>query len=110
MTKDEAVKYHREMWNWIADEVEKEGIVLRVPVLEKNWCDTHNTHPTLSCFACTYCGFKLCEDGCLFDWGSGCDFTICGRGYYGECVRAKTWQEQAELARKIANLPVREEV
>lgn len=110
MTKNKAVKYHREMWNWIADEIEKEGIVLDVPVLKMNWCDTHNTHPIFSCFACAYCGYKPCECGCLFDWGSGCDFTSCGRGYYRECDCAKTWQEQAELARKIANLSVREEV
>lgn len=104
------VEKHREMWNDIADEIENAKRVLEITVTKIDWCISRNTYPTQACFACAYCGNRDCEDGCLFNWTTGGEFTSCTDGYYRDCKQAETWQEQAALARKIANLPVREEV
>lgn len=112
MTKDEAVKYHREMWNDIADEIESCKRTFYIPTLKDRWCAEHELDPIASCFACEYNeqfnGF--CCDHCLFNQTEMGPLESCCEGYYARCLYAKAWQEQAELARKIANLPVREGV
>ena len=113
MTKDEAVKYHREMWKDIADEIERGRKQLDIDILKVRWCVEHHRNPSSYCFACEYCDYNYgsyCERGCLFNWGEGPDFVHCTDGYYKKCRSAETWREQAELARKIASLPVREDV
>lgn len=67
ITKKEAVRKHRAMWNWIADYIEKK---------KEEQC-------ILSC----------CDPG----------------GIYRKCIDALTWEEQAEIARQIANLSERED-
>lgn len=112
MTKDKAVKYHREMWNWIADTIETDMRLHSISYLKSSWCSAYGISIEMDCFACEYdsrCGIHPCKN-CLFNWGDTKDFTPCSCGYFKQCLCAKTWQEQAKLARKIANLPVREEV
>lgn len=102
------VKFHRHMWNDIAEEIKNSKSVLRISVLKMDWCISHNIYPLGACFACEYCGNRDCEVGCPFNWAPGEEFTRCGNGLYKKCKMANTWQEQYELAREIANLPVRE--
>lgn len=100
------------MWNWIADEIEKEQMLHNIEILKTRWCTKHRVSPFMHCFACEYCGDRECKAGCLFNWDETDSFIVCGgvKGYYFRCNVADIWQEQAALARKIANLPVREEV
>lgn len=111
--KEWYVQMHRQMWNDIADEIERKKSVLYIPGLKGIWCFGRMEHSPLSnCFACEYAGsltFCNCERNCLFNWAEGNKFTNCLKGgYYEKCKEANTWEEQAALARKIANLPVRE--
>ena len=112
MTKDEAVKYHRAMWNWIADEVERCKQTSHISILKRIWCKEHEMNPIASCFACEYDAQfhgHPCSH-CLFNRKETVPWASCCEGYYGKILYAETWRERAKLARKIANLPVREEV
>ena len=107
------VEQHRAMWNWIADKIEATRKLCIVAELKYDWCEFHSLSPEAFCFACEYKSSRkegFCCRGCLFNWGNSFEFVHCMEGYYERCRLAKTWQEQARLARKIANLPVREEV
>lgn len=109
-SKEWYVQKHREMWNWIADQIENEKRVSDIDALKSKWCSEHNISAYNDCLACEYNTEGYCRTGCLFTWGECFPFVHCVAGYYGECYRCKDWLEQAELARKIANLPVREDV
>lgn len=109
------VDQHRAMWNWIADQIEKSQKVKNINDLKKRWCKSHKVHPVHDCFSCEYdarVALVQCKC-CLFDWGvPRCEYS-CEDGYYGSCRYLycnDDWKKQAELARKVANLPVREEV
>lgn len=104
------VDQHRAMWDWIADKIEVEKRVLDIKTLKSEWCSIHNIIIYNDCFACEYNTGGWCRTGCLFTWGEGFSFLHCIPGYYGQCDRCKDWKEQASLARKIANLAVREDV
>lgn len=106
------VDQHRAMWTWIADQIEQSKSYRSICFLKKKWCEEHGFSPRFNCFACEYDnkkhGFR-CQN-CLFFWGErsrGMQVVPCEFGYYGALKRAETRQEQAELARMIANLPVR---
>lgn len=110
------VDNHRKMWNWIADEIEGKKKCVNILKFKTKYCLRvvrlhYSDIPRSYCFACEYCDqMRFCRAGCLFNWGEGPQFVCCVDGYYDECKYAETWQEQAALARKIANLPVREDV
>lgn len=112
------VDQHRAMWNWIADRIESEQeICIDIPSLKDEYCNLHWNEfgflPVDGCFACEYksvSGKHLCRDSCLFSWGESHKFVHCLDGYYEGLNRCRSWREQAALARKIANLPVREDV
>lgn len=106
------VDQHRNMWNWIADQIEGKRATQSILVLKSKWCALNAVWPKHYCFGCeydsTHWGY-LCQH-CLFDWGAHGPRCYCEDGIYGECKCAKKWQEQAAMARKIADLPVREDV
>lgn len=110
--KDKAwyVEQHRAMWNWIADTIERDKGLLFIGNVESQWCSDHSVYPKLDSFPCEY-DKKFGGDckHCLFKWGE-LPGIGCADGYWILCCEAETWREQAEIARKIANLPVREEV
>lgn len=106
------VDQHRAMWNWIADQIEEERDLRSTSFLKE--CYLHDVmglsideYPAVNCFACEYCGVRTCEEGCLFNWSEGSKFVRCGKGFFGDCTSTEDWRKQVELARKIANLPVR---
>lgn len=105
------VEQHRAMWNWIADCIEDTKTLYRITDLKEKWCKEHGFCIQFECFACEYDSqFDNNCKHCLFDWGKRLTWTGCTSGYLMDIWKAKTWKERAELARKIANLPVREEV
>lgn len=120
------LKLHRKLWNWIADETERtHKCVDKLDAFKHFGWDT-SIHA--NCWGCQYMSWRHdyypfegnCEDYCLVDWGKkkdtgenmaciyngpfdnsafDCWAKYCG---YGD------WQNAAEAAREIANLPERE--
>lgn len=109
------VDQHRKMWNWIADQIENRKSTQEIFRLKKEYCLAIDEKPKFYCFSCQYdmddFNDPYCAH-CLFDFGGSSAPFSCeeNTSIYYKCKSAKTWQEQADLARKIANLPVREDV
>lgn len=110
------VDHHRKMWNWIADVIIASGSTVDIFELKGRYCNAKGQYYIkFNCFACEYTLGKrggLNCSSCLFYWSElkkqyGCEAKD---SLYHKCLNASSWKEQAELARKIANLPVREEV
>lgn len=106
LTREQAIAEHRKMWNWIADEIDK----IKAP------CDIHD----LKCEYLKNSEFKYVLRGCFLcaysDMKGGCiacplmpdvNNPWCLGGLFRNCVYSEDWQEQAALARQIANLPER---
>lgn len=124
LTKKLAVALHRRLWNWIADETERQQRIVRkseYPLFQRLaikhdcWCceyaktarkndifkkagDDNNKKKDMlsSIFICAYCPIKMRNQ--------------CGHGSeYSQWFNATTWQKAAHWARIIAQLPEREE-
>ena len=112
LTKDEAVRLHRELWDWLSKnpEAEKESWPGWIN-FDSNWVE-HNMH----CFACM-CS-KNCSD-CLMQW-PGLDCCCGGEddkyadeqpGLFVIWLESKGNKEQRTcLAEQIRDLPVRIEL
>lgn len=118
LTKQEAIRSHRKMWNWIADETLK-----RKRHMGK--CDYFKEKEienifVNSSYCCEYAEQKCNETGkgrwceyCLFDWRRKDGSIQCinredntWKGLYVEWASETTnYKKAAELAREIANLP-----
>ena len=110
LTKQQAIEGHRKMWNWIADEIEKQKSEYWIPSLKECYCYENKLTLISDCFCCEYNNnYKECPK-CPLDWieSSYC----CGdeKSLYHRVLYPKRWQEQADLARQIANLPERKDV
>ena len=104
LTKTQAIEEHRKMWNWIADETEKQKIC----VYEEDYF--HDIYPNTSvrnnCFLCEYaaynfpvcrkCPLDFCTEYCT-NAGSAFRFWI-------SSLQACDWKSAAKYAREIANL------
>lgn len=105
LTREQAIAEHRKMWNWIADQIEENEVRFFIADLKEQYTEKNKFKIELNCFMCEYdlqYG-GMCEHCLLTDSQSN----ECLNGLYGKCARAETWQEQAKLARQIANLPER---
>ena len=124
LTREQAIAEHRKMWRWIADEIEKQENVLDIWEVKKRYFAKNGMMPIKNdCFLCGYTSRKQyyvkCEE-CPLDWGHVEGGLPCEGeawsdndekyGLWWKCVGAKTWQEQAALARQIAELPESEDV
>lgn len=123
LTREKAIELHRNMWNWIADRIEKLKIVVNIYYYKKEYCDINKYYFILhKCFCCEYASRKcyvgyMCQM-CPLDWESKTNYMMCEnaesendyKGLYALCCKAESWQEQAALARQIANLPERTDV
>lgn len=110
LTKKEAVRKHRAMWNWIADYIEKKKEGKCIPELKFMYLEEQDETPSCSCYCCEY-NNQLVDDDCEFCpviWGSnsGC---YDEKSPYKRCLYEMDWQKQADLARQIADLPERED-
>ena len=121
LTKQEAIENHRKMWNWIADETERQTMI----VGQGRYFDTFGIEdvPESACYCCEYnrqCSEELENqyrcDFCPVDWGenrSTCSNLyneqgrLVGDGLFEHWRCTTDWSEAAELAREIANLPER---
>lgn len=110
LTKEQAIKNHREFWNWIADETNRTGRCAK-----KTDAISHfglEGKLVAGCWLCTYRGsacFSIFD--CALDWPRGCCVYKTNNGTDG---LYKKWllatavgdKKTAEkLAREIANLP-----
>lgn len=113
LTREQAIKYHRDMYNNIADGIEEGRHIVNIEESKEIFCRIHGFNVMFNCFLCDY-DENLCVD-CPVMWGDSVKDKCC-RLHNGELglfhrVRiADSWQEQAELARQIANLPERTDV
>lgn len=76
--------------------------------LKEQYCDAKGFKNIFSgCFLCEYTGVN-CKI-CPLDWGNHSRIYMCERnnGLWIKCRDSEDWQEQAALARQIANLPER---
>lgn len=57
ISREEAIRKHREMWNWIAEQYE-EGRTASVQRLKREFIERHypNDLPNLYCYCCEYAG------------------------------------------------------
>lgn len=114
LTRKSAIKWHREMWNYIADVIENSRMVQNIGELKREFLRKYGFQRRVqaNCFLCEYT--KMHCDECPLKWGeqegSGC-IRVGGKndGLFFKIGECKSWQKQAELARKIANLPEKEE-
>ena len=111
LTKQQAIEGHRKMWNWIADKIEREERRVYISDLKKNYCRENNVVLHNRCFCCEYSiYFDLSCEKCPVDWIKTKHCCDNEKSLYNLVINASTWQEQAELARTIANLPERVDV
>lgn len=108
MTREEAVKLHREMWRWIAAKsLEENRIVGR-----EEFFKTHNVYPFMGEFCCDYLdkiGEASCEK-CPLDWKdkkNGFDYCLLSQ-IIGNISKTSV-ERYIELAVIIAYLPERGE-
>lgn len=116
ISKKEAIRRHRLMWNWIADEtlrrnklVGKEEAFKHFgwkPVNAMCWCCEYDmTHKK-----------SYCANNCIVQWpGISCIIesksgSVYEFGIFREWMCEKDPKKSAEIARKIANLPERKGV
>ena len=116
LTREEAIRRHRTMWNWLADQAEATGQLFpKIHVFSALWPDEDwRAHVSL-CRACEIHGGS-CRDGteCALVWPHGRCTPFAGEG---EGYLFSDWsfahfmgdkKEYIRLAREIANLPERE--
>lgn len=117
LTREEAISKHRKMWNWIADRIEEEKEYQHINVLKKEYCEGKGFYyVTSNCFCCEYTKY-IC-DYCPIEWKSEVEDFMCmqkyeeddDEGLYALCCNELDWEEQAKLARQIANLPERQDL
>lgn len=113
LTREQAIIEHRKMWRWIAEKIEKLEWRVIIWIWKESYLvrNGYKIYPRSGCFLCEYnsqfndascnhCAVKYPEE----------EHNECLGGLYKKVVYAETWQEHAELARQIANLPEREDV
>lgn len=110
LTKEEAIKRHRMLWNYIADESERIGVsISKYEALRALWPDLPPNKPMSDCWACeTTAAIDDCTS-CLIKWpGGDCGSYRNPHGLYIKWDRAclnRDVKEAVKLAREIANLP-----
>lgn len=130
ISREEAIRKHREMWNWIAEQYEN-GVTVPVDCLKAKFVKEHypNDDPDSKCYCCEYAGKTLnpvygspkynCEK-CPLEWPSNEKFFTCVYktrglemdGLYGKITcytdpTMGTYKKAVTIAREIANLPER---
>lgn len=121
MTRNEAINYFRCMWYDMHEHIMKEEKRVHVPTYKSEWCINKGVRFLHDCPLCQYASEEndnqhMCRS-CPIEWGSTARTFYCeqisnvdfaGKGLWLRCKNAKTWQEQAALAKQISELPERE--
>lgn len=113
LTRDEAIRKHRELWNWVADKIENEHRWVH----EFENADVYASNLLCDCWLCEYAvqenGLKNKCDGCPVNWGESkkCCTQMWDGLYdiYLQCLIGNKWKYAAKIAREIANLPEKRE-
>ena len=121
MLREEAIKKHRAMWNWIAEQIvtnerTMDIALLKVRYIKMQGDDIQKMYFHNNCYLCYYTDVNCIR--CPLSWPSDACEYMCECGYFGEglysrCLnlyRTDKWKLQAELAYEIANLPERKDV
>lgn len=114
LTREEAIRRHRTMWNWLADQAEETGnLFSKSDAFSALWPDEDYV-PISECWMCELAGG--CYDGstCALVWPNGRCAPYIGKGneylfsdwLFAQCMGDT--KEYINLAREIANLPERE--
>lgn len=128
ISREEAIRKHREMWNWIAEQYEN-GSDVPVHRLKQTFIKKYYPYdsPVSDCYCCAYTetlteleiGGSLynCEK-CPLEWPSNEKFFMCVYktrvlemyGLYGKITcytdpTMGTYKKAVTIAREIANLP-----
>lgn len=120
LSREEAIRKHREMWNWIADRIKENKQSVKIYNLKHEYVEQHDERILYNCYLCKYCiDMSKDEDEweerckyCPLDWESDGDedgLYQCldnndEMGLYSKADRTAVWEEQYELCKKIANL------
>ena len=110
LTREQAIAEHRKMWSWIAGEIEKIKRTIYIVAYKKKYIEINGFLDVQdNCFMCEYVVNKCkgCEECPVNSYVYSID---CLGGLFEKCCNADSWQEQATLARQIANLPERTDV
>lgn len=108
MTRDEAIREHRKMWNWIADET----LRLKRKVEKSEYFETfkkeYKIKPMSECWCCEFNNQRHCKN-CIIDWGDGAYCTTVSHRLSAFMLWANScnYKKAARYARKIAELPER---
>lgn len=123
LSREEAIKKHRDMWNWIADRIKESKSMQCIYGLKEKYTHQHNEDVAYDCYLCQYCIDKVGEEDrkircreCPLDWESkGDEYSLyqCLKngkfeGYYRYATSTLSWEEQYLFCCKIANLKERE--
>lgn len=124
MLREEAIKKHRTMWNWIAEQIVTNERTMSIPQLKAKYIGTREVerkeiHKHNNCYLCYFTDI-ICTK-CPLLWPSDASSFQCEAGWilpdgdidnglYSRCLdlyRTDKWKLQAYLAYEIANLPER---
>ena len=130
LTKEQAIKEHRKMWNWIADQY-KNGCIKYIYEVEQRYIDECTNYSSdeieSDSFCCEYSNQNDVSDSCdscPLAWGNVAGYAYClesyeinedgdGRGLYAK-IADETWDSSEidfdkvyKLCKQIANLPER---
>lgn len=130
ISREETIRKHREMWNWIAEQYE-ERRTASVERLKRKFIEKHypDDRPNSNCYCCEYSGdFPSSMIGvplrncirCPLKWPSLNKTCMClyatksikPNGLYGKIMwytnlYVMNYKKAAAIAREIANLPER---
>lgn len=123
LSREEAIRKHREMWNWIADRIKERKQPVKIYNLKHEYVKQHDECVIYNCYLCKYC-IGMLEEGedwldrckyCPLDWESDgdedglfqCLVDHGEMGLYEEVERTVSWEEQYILCKEIANLKER---
>ncbi len=115
LTREEAISWHRKMWNWIADRIEEEKEFQYIGILKEEYCKKNNITIRNECFCCEFANGNCYY--CPLNWDSNLAEYMCeqkyeeddDRGLYSLCCEVKNdWKRQAKLAREIASIQEKE--
>ena len=117
LTKQEAIKNHRIMWLWIANEtLKRKEKVYKEDYFREMEISIEN-RPFNDCYCCEY-DFQYSDDcsNCPLDWKSKVDSFMCQdkyemddeKGLFEQWLDETDYKKASKLARRIAKLKERE--
>lgn len=109
VTREETIKNHRKMWNWIADQI-RDGRKDTISALKIKYLIEHGYNPDTILHGCFCCEYSVQENGdydnycesCPLIWGNE---EYCEDGYFCENEGWNWTVFTEENAKEIASLP-----